>query len=737
MEQGSPNPRGQVTTGLAFNAGQYIVDRWQRAVLFWDVMRKRGNNYLTHLEEGLPPVLAYPYEMICDGRKFRERPVNYALVQIVGDNPNRVDPQKRPIIVVDPRAGHGPGIGGSKKDSEIGAALRNGRPTYFILFYPEPMPGQTIADIEKAEELFVQEVSRRHPEAPPPTVIGNCQAGWAAALLGARRPGISGPLVLAGSPLSYWAGEVGFNTMRYRGGLFGGSWLTYFSSDLGGGKFDGAHLVAGFEDLNPANTYWKKEYNLYKNVDTEEERYLNFDKWWSGYYYMNGEEIEFIVDNLFVGNKLQTGKLSLDPQNQINLRNLQKPVIVFASQGDNITPPMQALNWIQEVYGSVDEIRRQQKILIYLLHREIGHLGIFVSSSVGKKEHREIIRSIDQVGFLPPGLYEMVIAKPTGVNELNVEYQIRFEEREIEDILRLDDGQEDEKVFERIVRLSNWNRDIYLQFWRPWVRGWVTEQGAEVLRQLHPLRVSRYGFSDRNPFMIPVAWGASMVRDHRMEIGPDNPFVKLESNISEGIASWLDCYRTLRDDAIEYWVNMAYDNPWMNMYLKVLDPSYREPAREEIPTEEKRRALKQRETEMAAQDRLKWEKLMNEGGFVEAVLRIIAAVGSADHVIDKREIKEAFKIVGTHPKLMGLKTEQYKKIVAEQSRILQTDRDQALRALPSLLSLPEEREEAFRIAGRLACADRQMAPEELELLHQIKGILNIVDEPKGHCAESN
>ena len=69
--------------------------------------------------------------------------------------------------------------------------------------------------------------------------------------------------------MSYWAGVRGKNPMRYSGGLLGGSWLTALAGDLGGGKFDGAWLVQNFENLNPANTLWTKQYNLYAKVDTE------------------------------------------------------------------------------------------------------------------------------------------------------------------------------------------------------------------------------------------------------------------------------------------------------------------------------------------------------------------------------------------------------------------------------------------------------------------------------------
>jgi len=35
-----------------------------------------------------------------------------------------------PFVVVDPRAGHGPGNGGFKADSELGVAMRAGYPCY-------------------------------------------------------------------------------------------------------------------------------------------------------------------------------------------------------------------------------------------------------------------------------------------------------------------------------------------------------------------------------------------------------------------------------------------------------------------------------------------------------------------------------------------------------------------------------------------------------------------------------
>ena len=149
----------------------------------------------------------------------------------------KLDPAKRPFVVVDPRAGHGPGIGGMKQDSEIGVALAAGHPCYFIGFLPEPLPGQTIEDVWNAEARFIEEVARRHPEANgKPVVIANCQAGWQTMIMAATNPDIAGPLLIAGAPLSYWAGVRGKNPMRYLGGLLGGSWMTAMAGDLGRGQ---------------------------------------------------------------------------------------------------------------------------------------------------------------------------------------------------------------------------------------------------------------------------------------------------------------------------------------------------------------------------------------------------------------------------------------------------------------------------------------------------------------------
>ena len=289
---------------MAGAAQEYAIDAMQRWTLFLDVLRERGNNYLEMKARTAPHVLSFGVEVILDGRSL-PRPVNYALVRVLPPEGVVTDSRKRPFIVFDPRAGHGPGIGGMKHDSEIGVALAAGHPCYFVGFLPEPVPGQTVEDVCHAEAQFVTEVAARHPAAEgKPCLIGNCQAGWQIMMMAAIHPELAGPIMLAGSPLSYWAGVRGKNPMRYLGGILGGSWLTAMVGDLGKGIFDGANLVANFESLHPANTLWKKPYDVYSKVDTEASRFLEFEKWWGSPVLLNAVEMQSIADELFIGNKL-------------------------------------------------------------------------------------------------------------------------------------------------------------------------------------------------------------------------------------------------------------------------------------------------------------------------------------------------------------------------------------------------------------------------------------------------
>src|ERR1700745_3171098 len=82
--------------GMFTPAMEYLIDAAQRGVLFWDVMRQRGNQYREHMAETVPHVLNYKPQLVIDGRTLA-RPVNYGLLRIVPPAGIEIDPTKRPF----------------------------------------------------------------------------------------------------------------------------------------------------------------------------------------------------------------------------------------------------------------------------------------------------------------------------------------------------------------------------------------------------------------------------------------------------------------------------------------------------------------------------------------------------------------------------------------------------------------------------------------------------------------
>jgi pimeloyl-ACP methyl ester carboxylesterase len=695
----------------------YLVDAGQRSVLYWDVMRRRGNHFWEYMAKETPHVLQFDYQLIMDGRTL-PKPVNYGIVKIKPPAGTMLDDHKRPFVVIDPRAGHGPGIGGFKPESEIGEALREGHHCYYIGFAPSPQPGQTIDAVIDALGIFIQRVGELHADADgKPVVIGNCQAGWALMMLAAKRPDLCGPIVLVGSPLSYWAGVRGVNPMRYTGGLLGGSWLTALTSDLGKGKFDGAWLVANFENLNPVNTLWTKQYNLYANIDTEVCRYLGFERWWGGHVLLNADEIQYIVDNLFIGNKLSCGEMVSADGVRLDLRKIRSPIVCFCSKGDNITPPQQALDWILDLYKSDDDLLASEQTIIYSVHANVGHLGIFVAGSVAKKEHHEFAGNIDLIDCLPFGLYEAVFEK-ISADTYNAQlaegaYVTRFERRSLDDIRAMNgNSQEDERCFAAVARLSEVNKGLYHNTAQPLVRAMATETSAERLRRLHPLRLSYELISDRNPLLQALPAAAEQVQANRQPVAASNMFLQWEKNFSEWMKLGLEAFRQWRDMLIEQTFFTIYQQPWLQTLLGLQ------------ATDSKHRKHPDRDSDRIAfiQSRIKELKnRMDKGGPTVAALRAMLYVSLPENAADERCFEMLRRIRNEQDEKMSLA--EFKELIREQFLMLWLDEKMAIALIPELLKGHEsEGPELFEYIRRIATAGGPLHEEGQERLAKMERI---------------
>ena len=705
--------------GYFASAAEYMIDAAQRSILFWDVMRQRGNQYREHLAEVAPHVLSYRVELVADGRSLK-RPVNYLLARVVPPLDIEIDPKRRPFVVVDPRAGHGPGIGGFKADSEIGVALGAGHPCYFVGFLPEPMPGQTIEDIAHAEAIFLEKVAALHPDAEgKPCVIGNCQAGWAVMMLAAVRPDLFGPIIVAGSPLSYWAGVRGKNPMRYTGGLLGGSWLAALISDLGCGKFDGAWLVQNFENLNPANTLWSKQYNLYSKIDTETPRYLEFERWWGGHVNLNDAEIQFIVDELFIGNNLAAGRIQTSDGTTVDLRNIRSPIVVFCSKGDDITPPQQALGWILDLYETVDEIRSYGQTIVYTIHETAGHLGIFVSGGIARKEHGKFSSNIDLIDTLPPGLYEAVFeAKaPDLVNpELATgDWVMRCETRTLDDIRALGgDDDADRRCFATVDKVSQVNLALYRTFLQPIVRAASTPIWANLIRQLHPLRASYEFLTDTNPLMPPIGMLADRIRRNRRPASANNPFIAIEENASRQIVAGLDTWRDMAASSAERTFLAVYGSQPLQTASGV-DRDTTKRARFAPKSLLHRDLVQRRLGELLSR--------LSIGGLREAVIRGLLFAGMARNSVDERGFEMLRAIRKAHD---DIPLSAFKAIVREQFMLLLLDSEGALAAIPAMLpGESEKRLGGFNLIRQVIGARGKLSTEDIARMARLERLFGI------------
>lgn len=708
---------------------EYVKDFWQRSVLYADVRRQRGDQYREHLEEDAPTVLKFEYEQLLCGKDL-PRPVNYSLMRIIPPADVKLDENKRPFIIIDPRAGHGPGIGGFKAESEMGAALSAGHPCYFVGFLPDPIPGQTVEDVIRAEAEFVRHVGELHAHSEgKPAVIGNCQAGWQILMTAALWPELFGPIIVAGAPLSYWAGD---NPMRYTGGLLGGSWLTAMTSDLGDGRFDGAWLVENFENLDPANTLWNKQYNLFANVDTEGPRYLDFEKYWGGYVFLNDVEMQYIVDELFIGNKLSTARLMTSDGLRIDLRNIRSPILVFCSYGDNITPPGQALGWITDLYRNDDEVLSHDQTIVYATHDSIGHLGIFVSSRVGSKEYREFTSHIDTIDLLPAGIYHASVEDCDEVRAacpVDDPYMLKLRRSSVEEVREIvQPDQESEKRFAAAAKVSEINLALYRNLMQPWVRAFATPYTAYWMQTLHPLRTSYEWWSSNHPFAAWLGEQAEQVRANRAPASADNPFLLWQEQMSGAITRFLNHYRDNRDQGYAAFFDALYGSPWVQALAgrAVQDTSAVRQHPGESP--EHKAYVEATLKHLGAR--------MDQGGLAEAAIRSMFYVLKERGEADDRHFHHATQM-DQAGWLKGSERVAFRQLLREQALLLHMDENAAIEAIPSLLQNASPvaiKQLAEFLLGLARSSENQLSKAEAKALERIIVILGGVLAQKEQAA---
>jgi hypothetical protein len=352
-------------------------------------------------------------------------------------------------------------------------------------------------------------------------------------------------------------------------------------------------------------------------------------------------------------------------------------------------------------------------VIVGLLHEDIGHLGIFVSGKVAKKEHAQIVSVLKSIEALPPGLYGMQITEGKGADGKPA-YEVSFVERRLEDVAAHLNRFEraDEKPFEAVTAVSEFNQRAYELFARPLVQALSNEYGAKLSREFHPLRFQRWAISDLNPFLWWLEPSAQAVKAQRQALAPDDPARKAEAMVSELMSASLDYYRALRDAMSE----AAFFQVYGNLFALYLG--------EKHETEVRARPVDPRELPFVKEALAS----IDEGGYAEAVARVAFLLARKGEPLPLSRLQLKQELIGDYRELLpAVAPDEARRIRGEQEIIVRYEPEKAVETLPALLAERADRDRLLALLERVLADERvqhiQPSAEQTAMLGRIRGVL--------------
>jgi uncharacterized protein DUF3141 len=344
-------------------------------------------------------------------------------------------------------------------------------------------------------------------------------------------------------------------------------------------------------------------------------------------------------------------------------------------------------------------------VIVGLMHKSVGHLGIFVSGSVAKREHAQIVDLLEYIEHLPPGLYGMQIEEnhSNGVTR----YDVTLTERRVEELQSLQKyARRDELPFTAAAAVSDLNASIYEALIHPVIGAVIPSELARLTRSFHPLRVQRWAISDLNPWLAPLKGLADLATVNRTPRNEAGPSAAAERWFAATLTASWDLYRQVRDAAVE--------NMFFNTYggLSLIVPADAEDTAPAVSVD--------RHTPVISRALARIE----EGGFTAAAVRIgllVARRGNRQRRLSA--MKNLRELVGPDVGLLDLPVDDARGLIQEQSYIVDYEPERALQTLPMLVSSPGERQRLLDLLDQLA-RNVELNPEQRALLPEFTRVLS-------------
>jgi hypothetical protein len=250
-----------------------------------------------------------------------------------------------------------------------------------------------------------------------------------------------------------------------------------------------------------------------------------------------------------------------------------------------------------------------------------------------------------------------------------------------------------------VARLSELNLSLYRTLIQPLVRALANQPAADLAQAVNPLRLSYTIFADRNPWMKGVQKLAASVAASRKPVAADNPFLALQTKVSDQIIAALDAYRVARDRMAEQAFFNFYGSPFVQALLGLNAGSE---VRQAPGTSPEKQAARQAQANAYA-------AMLKTGGFDEALTRAVLYVIAADKALDQRC---ALALNVARQQLMHLSLPEFKVLVRDQFFVLQLDHDRAVEVLASFVPEADARRDLLKqVNAIVGTGDTPLAAE--------------------------
>jgi hypothetical protein len=203
---------------------------------------------------------------------------------------------------------------------------------------------------------------------------------------------------------------------------------------------------------------------------------------------------------------------------------------------------------------------------------------------------------------------------------------------------------------------------------------------------------------------------AASVEAARKPVAADNPFLALQTQISDHITTVLNLYQAARDQLSEQLFFGFYGSPFVQAMLGLNDGSEVRP----LPNT----SLKERTVQKARSDA--YAAKLQTGGFDEALIRAVLYVVGADRMFDQRCTSA---VNAAREQFMHLSLAEFKTLVRDQFFVLQLEQKRAAEALTSLVPEEKARNELLKLVQMIVSADGSTNAIERDHLARLSQIL--------------